>query len=151
MMKKIITVLLVAVLSMPLIGCQTKQQSGTVLGAVAGGMIGSTVGRGDGRTVAIIAGSLLGAYVGSEMGRYMDENDARKANAALEYNRDNQPSTWHNPNSGADFETTPTRTYQANNGQYCREYQTDIIVNGRHEKAYGTACRQPDGSWKVMN
>lgn len=150
-MKKVVIILLAAALSMPLIGCQTKQQTGAVMGGVVGGVLGSTMGRGSGRTAAIVAGTLLGAYVGSEMGRYMDENDARKAQAALEYNRDNQSSTWHNPNTGADFETTPTNTYRADNGQYCRDYQTDIIVNGEHEKAHGTACRQPDGSWKVVN
>ncbi|HXH72576.1 MAG TPA: RT0821/Lpp0805 family surface protein [Mariprofundaceae bacterium] len=150
-MKKVVIILLAAALSMPLAGCQTKQQTGAVMGGVLGGVLGSTMGRGSGRTAAIVAGTLLGAYVGSEMGRYMDESDARKAQAALEYNRDNQSSSWHNPNTGADFETTPTRTYRADNGQDCRDYETDIIVNGKHEKAHGTACRQPDGTWKTVD
>jgi surface antigen len=150
-MKKLLTVLLVAAMSMPLVACQTKQQTGAVMGGVMGGVLGSTVGRGEGRTLAIVAGTLLGAYVGSEMGRYMDESDARKAENAMEYNRDNQTSRWRNPNTGADVETTPTHTYRAENGEYCREYQTQVIVNGKKEKAYGTACRQPDGSWKMVN
>ncbi|MDX1697104.1 MAG: hypothetical protein R3308_02410 [Thiohalobacterales bacterium] len=29
-----------------------------------------------------------------------------------------------------------------------REYQTTVIVGGREVDAYGTACLQPDGSWK---
>jgi hypothetical protein len=29
-----------------------------------------------------------------------------------------------------------------------REYQTTVIVGGRNVDAYGTACLQPDGSWK---
>jgi hypothetical protein len=29
-----------------------------------------------------------------------------------------------------------------------REYQTTITVGGQREKAYGTACLQPDGSWR---
>ncbi len=149
-MKRILIVFFAASLAMPVSGCVTKQQTGAVMGGVLGGVLGSNVGRGQGRTAAIVAGTLLGAYVGSEMGRYMDENDARKAQAALENNRDNQPSTWRNPNTGADFETVPTRTYRTDNGQYCREYQTDIIVDGKHDKAYGTACRQPDGSWKMV-
>jgi len=24
------------------------------------------------------------------------------------------------------------------------------VIGGKNEKAYGTACRQPDGSWKVQ-
>lgn len=29
-----------------------------------------------------------------------------------------------------------------------REYQTTVIVGGREVEAYGTACLQPDGSWR---
>ena len=27
----------------------------------------------------------------------------------------------------------------------------DTVIGGRPEKIYGTACRQPDGSWKVQS
>lgn len=33
----------------------------------------------------------------------------------------------------------------------CREFQTEIIIDGRKQLAHGTACRQPDGTWKVVN
>lgn len=148
---KILTMLFIAVLSLSLLACQTKQQSGTVIGGVAGGVLGSTVGGGEGRTAAVIVGTILGAYMGSEMGRYMDENDERKARTALEYNRDHQASTWRNPNTGADVTATPTRTFKTSDGENCREYQTSVTVAGKHEKAYGTACRQADGSWKIVN
>ncbi|MEE8203551.1 MAG: hypothetical protein V3R74_07315, partial [Alphaproteobacteria bacterium] len=32
----------------------------------------------------------------------------------------------------------------------CREYQTTVNVGGQVEQAYGTACRQPDGSWQIV-
>jgi hypothetical protein len=32
----------------------------------------------------------------------------------------------------------------------CREYQTTITIGGKPEKAYGRACRQPDGTWKQV-
>lgn len=41
--------------------------------------------------------------------------------------------------------------YRAPNGQYCREYQADIRVDGVPQPSYGTACLQPDGSWRVAN
>lgn len=34
---------------------------------------------------------------------------------------------------------------------YCREYQSDVRVGNRIEHGYGTACQQPDGSWKRMD
>lgn len=30
----------------------------------------------------------------------------------------------------------------------CREYQTTVTIDGKPQKAYGKACRQPDGTWK---
>ena len=32
------------------------------------------------------------------------------------------------------------------NGQQCREYQRTVTIDGKTETAYGTACRQPDGT-----
>ena len=39
---------------------------------------------------------------------------------------------------------------QSTQGQYCREFQRDIIIDGKPERAYGTACLQPDGTWKIV-
>jgi hypothetical protein len=36
------------------------------------------------------------------------------------------------------------------NGAYCREYQQRVTVGGRPQESYGTACMQPDGSWKIL-
>ncbi len=41
--------------------------------------------------------------------------------------------------------------YRAANGQYCREYQATVMVNGAPQPSYGTACLQPDGAWRVVN
>lgn len=54
---------------------------------------------------------------------------------------------------------TQTEAYPAQGGAYgyeasagtClqeREYQTTVVVGGKNVPAYGTACLQPDGSWK---
>lgn len=34
-----------------------------------------------------------------------------------------------------------------NNCLQTREYQSIVIIGGREQEAYGTACLQPDGSW----
>lgn len=33
---------------------------------------------------------------------------------------------------------------------YCREFTRDVIVDGKTVQAYGRACRQEDGSWKIV-
>jgi len=140
-------------------GCQNweygeKETAGTVIGGVGGAVLGSQVGNGTTRVVATAAGTLLGAWIGNSIGRSLDRADqqyaTQTANAALERYPDGQSSTWKNPNTGHSGSTTPTRTYETAEGP-CREYQTSVVIDGRTQTAYGTACRQPDGSWKVVN
>jgi hypothetical protein len=33
---------------------------------------------------------------------------------------------------------------------YCREYQQRVTIGGVARETYGTACMQPDGSWKMV-
>ncbi len=75
---------------------------------------------------------------------------AAAAQRAFESNQVGQPSVWTNPDSGNSGSVTPTRTYQIANGQYCREYRQTIVIGGQQQQAYGTACRQPDGSWQIQ-
>ncbi len=35
-------------------------------------------------------------------------------------------------------------------GQTCREYQSTTTIEGRPQQTYGTACLQPDGTWKIV-
>ncbi len=34
---------------------------------------------------------------------------------------------------------------------YCREYTREIVIDGVPQTAYGTACMQADGSWRLVN
>lgn len=131
-----------------------KQTGGAVLGGIGGAVIGSQFGKGTGQIVGVAAGTLLGAFLGSEVGKSLDRADKaamEQANQrALESGHTGQTSTWRNPDTGNSGTITPTKTYQSN-GQNCREYQQTIVVGGKTEQAHGTACRQPDGSWQVVN
>jgi surface antigen len=33
----------------------------------------------------------------------------------------------------------------------CREYTSTITVAGQPSQQVGTACQQPDGSWRIVN
>ena len=126
----------------------TKKQVGTVSGAVIGGVVGSTIGGGTGRTVAIVAGTVAGAVIGGRIGSKMDEADKLKAAQALESTPTGEHTSWKNPDTGAQYTMTPTKTYEAANGP-CRDFTVDGNVDGKPEKISGTACRQQDGSWKA--
>jgi len=34
--------------------------------------------------------------------------------------------------------------------EHCREYQAPAVVGGEPGNTYGTACLQPDGSWRIV-
>lgn len=144
-----------------LAACQTtpdsvikKEHLGTVAGAVGGAWLGSNIGKGTGNIIGIAAGTLLGGYLGNQIGASLDRADLamheRTSQSALENTRTNTTSNWNNPDTGARGSITPTTTYQNASGQYCREYTQAITVGGKTEKAVGRACRQPDGTWKIV-
>ena len=137
--------------SVALVACEnppTKEQKGAVAGAVVGGVVGSTIGGGTGRTVAIVAGTVAGAVIGGRIGSKMDEADRLKAAQALESTKTGEHTSWKNPDSGAQYTMTPTRTYEAA-GEPCRDFTVDAMVDGKPEKISGSACRQSDGAWKT--
>ena len=132
-------------------GCETtREQQGQVIGAITGGLLGTQVGSGTGRSAATIVGTILGGYIGGTIGRSMDENDRSQAGRVLESTPTHTSSSWENPDTGYSYSLTPTRTYD-NGSQPCREYTTEAWIDGRKETLYGTACRQPDGTWQVAS
>jgi surface antigen len=161
---KIATLMVVAGLTLSLAACGggrygysdygPKETVGTLAGAALGGWAGSQIGHGKGRLAATAAGVVLGGLVGNQIGRSLDRQDILLANRAeldaLERYPDGERSSWENPNNGNRGYTTPTRTYEAEPQSYCREYQTTIVVGGRAQTGYGTACRQPDGTWQIV-
>lgn len=40
---------------------------------------------------------------------------------------------------------------KAEAAEYCREYNRDIKIGNTIQQAYGTACLQPDGTWKIID
>lgn len=127
-----------------------QEQTGMVVGGALGGLLGSQVSgkHDDWRTAAIIAGTMAGAAIGGSIGQTMDEVDRMKTAQSLEAVRTGVPSAWQNPDTGNQYSVTPTRTFVTAEGP-CREYTINALIGGRQETVYGTACRQPDGSWST--
>ncbi len=124
------------------VGCN-RDVVGAVLGGVAGGLIGAHNGGGG----ATVGGAIIGALLGGTLGQAIDMSDQACYGQVLEYAPSNQPVYWES--DGAQYQVTPLRTYRSGSGEYCREYQTYIYIDGQEQQAYGTACRQPDGAWRA--
>ena len=138
-----------------LMGCETtgpKTAVGGLGGAAAGGLLAAALG---GEGTAIAAGTILGGLLGGAIGDRLDAADRQRANAAAAQALESVPSgqsvAWRNPDSGNTGAVTPVRTYQTSTGQYCREYTQTINVGGERHQSYGTACRQPDGTWRIVS
>jgi surface antigen len=129
-----------------------KTGIGAALGAAGGGLLGAAAG---GSATGIAAGVLLGGLVGGATGSVLDDRDKRTATnttqQALESKPSGTTSTWRSPDTGNSGSVTPIRTYEASNGQYCREYEQSVTIGGKPQKSHGTACRQPDGSWQLVS
>lgn len=152
-MKKPVMMLMILLASVGLVGCANvnNQDMGTLAGGVAGGLLGSQFGGGAGQLVAIGVGTLAGAYIGNKLGQSMDESDKQKMTATFENNQAGQPAYWQNRNTGASYTVTPTQNVTLNGNPYCREYRSLAMIAGKKQQMYGTACRQPDGTWQVQS
>jgi surface antigen len=128
-------------------GLMSNALVGDVVGGLAGGLLGAQVGSGSGRTAATIGGTLVGVLVGGSVGRSMDNIDQGCVQNGLDYLPDNRAISWLG--EGGNYRMKPMRSWEVADGRYCREYQTVATVGGRRQQAYGTACRQPDGSWQM--
>lgn len=153
-LKGLSVMILVALLTT---GCATIESNPkTAIGAGGGGLVGGLIAAAAGANPAAIAASVIGGMlVGGVVGNLLDQRDKRlaaeAAHRAMETAPTGKPVAWHNPDTGHSGTVTPTKTYQTATGTYCREYQTTVVIDGKQERAHGTACRQPDGSWQIAN
>lgn len=159
MKRSSISLLLLLTASLVMGGCTTtpsKQQTGAGVGAVLGAALGYGLGQGHrNKELAIALGALFGAVAGDYVGAQFDERDrlmaAQNLQYSLELSPDGTTSAWQNPNTGHSGHSYPTATMIADDGTPCREFTSNIMVGGEQHQAYGTACRQADGSWKIVN
>jgi surface antigen len=152
---------LFVLLAFLLSSCATMQQTyqnnpkavlGTVLGAGGGAGIAALAGA---SPAWIVGSALMGGLLGGYIGHKLDDRDkqmaTQAAQRAFEQNRTGQAAVWNNPDTGNSGSITPVKTYQLANGQYCREYKQTISIGGEQHQAYGTACRQADGTWQIQS
>ena len=162
--------LAVAALSLGLAACQqpgpygtgpqpgeigmNKTTGGALVGAAAGGLLGNQFGSGSGKGAMTALGVVAGGLLGSQVGKSLDQADIAYANrttqTALETAPPGQALPWRNEQSGASGTVVPRAYTQMADGTYCREFQQTITVGGETQQGFGRACRQPDGSWKIV-
>jgi surface antigen len=132
-----------------------KEVGGTAAGAIGGAVIGNAIGGSAGNRLAgTVIGAAVGGFFGNRIGAALDDEDKRRAYAAqmqaLEAGPSGAPVAWRNPDSGRYGDVVPGPAY-ATNGITCRSYTQTIYIDGNPQAARGTACRNPDRTWTVVN
>ena len=152
-MNRIALIGALGAVALTLAGCMgggPKQDAGALTGAVAGALVGGAVGNSNIGAVAV--GALVGGFIGNEVGADLDAQDRKMAMdaeyRALEYSRTGVPIQWHG-HSGRYGDVIAGASYRVNDYN-CRDYTHTIYIDGQPEVARGTACRQPDDTWKVV-
>ena len=134
---------------------------GTGLGAVVGGIIGNQFGHGSGKTAATIGGVILGGIAGNAIAKDAcgnERDDAYYYNNsyydAFSDTNDGEQYQWRNPYTNNYGYVTAGDYYEDGYGGYdgpCREFEQRVYIDGRPETATGIACRQPDGTWRIVS
>jgi surface antigen len=155
------TLLFVLMLSAPAIAGD-NEFAGTLLGAGVGGLIGNQFGHGTGRVASTGVGVFLGGLVGNDIGHDLDRREV--ISYANPY-----PGSYA---SGYEYQTPGSATYGASYvpnyvgpdtqpptqpmiyvddaaDSYCREYSETVRIGDHLQETFGTACLQPDGTWRV--
>ena len=149
-------------LALLLAGCTGAGDDGERIGRATGTVVGATVAADAAkdsppavRAAAIVLGAFIGSWLGGEIGKEFDELDRIYAERALEdgldNNPDGEPVIWSNPDSGNSGSAVPTRTEPSEDGADCRDFETTVVIDGQEEQTSGRACKQPDGSWKIVS
>jgi len=130
-----------------------QETAGAIVGGIIGGVLGHQFGEGRGNTAMTVLGATAGALIGGRLARdrAVSRYEQEAAYMALEGTPSGASVPWHDPDGYSAGYYQPQRTWRSESGSYCREYQQTVVIGGREQQAYGTACRQPDGSWRVLS
>lgn len=139
------------------IGKGSGRTVATAAGAVLGGLAGQSVGRSLDRADRYEQRSYghydntgyygRGGYYEQNTVYYNEPAPQRVYYVAPSYER--RVRTYEVMPAPASY-TIVDNSVGSRGGDYCREYNQNVTVGGRTQASYGTACMQPDGSWKVQ-
>ncbi|HXC56652.1 MAG TPA: hypothetical protein VNU97_15240 [Rhizomicrobium sp.] len=129
--------------------CHSDHATGTVLGAIAGGLIGGAASHGNG--AAIAGGVIGGGLIGNAMSRDIDCEDRDYAGRAYHdafYGDVGERYEWEGRHGNHGY-VIVNREYRRD-GHTCRDFTQVVWHHGEQFSRDGTACRH-HGEWEVMD
>ena len=128
---------------------------GAVIGGITGAVVGSKLGKGTGSGITTVLGATLGTMWGQDIAKGLSDTDKifsqRTTQDTLEYGKPGEQATWSNPDSGNSGTISADETYTNDDGEGCRQFETTVNVEGDARTATGTACRNANGEWQIVD
>ena len=134
-----------------LAGCNTTSSTGGTT-AASGNVIGAKFGSG-GKFADNGVDSLVGAFIGPDIRSSLSQADqeyAEKAARTAYAGPIGDWVPWQNPQTGNSGTIVALREGYNSAGTYCRVYRMTVSAGGKSDLAFGTACKQADGAWKIV-
>lgn len=98
--------------------------------------------------------ALGGGLIGGSIGRDLSSRDRRQAleaeYRALEYGQGGQVIAWQSSRDVNRGEVVAAQPYRVGS-QDCRQFAHTLYTGNASQTARGTACRNTDGSWSLLN
>ncbi len=139
-----IRLLLAAGLTAAVAGCGTT-------GASQGTSATASTGPADsGKVIAAMNGGLVSGSIGAGLSAGEKRSALQAEYKALEYTASGQPVDWKGDQASHYGEVVAAQPYRVGS-QDCRQYAQTVYAGGSGATARGTACRNADGSWSLLN
>jgi surface antigen len=153
--KKICALAVAGAMSVSLVGCTgtggPKEESGAVLGAVAGGLIGAAVGgRGGAAVASALIGAAAGGMIGAAIGAELDEQDRQEMERMTQASFETgAPRSYVSKRTGVRAKTRVVKTTKTAENKTCRTVQQEVTLkDGTTRTDTVSACKSDQG-WVV--
>jgi surface antigen len=129
---------------------------GGLLGGAAGAGLGAAFGGAKGAAIGGVAGLALGALSANQFSRSERRREQSYAAPPPQYSQGYAPPPQYGyqpaaPQAYAAPSYPAPRPTTAYGTSYCREYSSTTVIDGVSRVTHGTACRQADGTWRIVN
>ncbi len=135
-----------------------RDMLGLLIGGGLGALVGSQFGKGSGKGMATAGGAVLGALLGSSlMGQGLF---GAQPGQAAEPGYGYRPPPYYGNGFAPSYQPAYAPAYRPayaprvtagyRPGEYCREFEATVTINGRPQPSHGIACYRPDGTWQIV-
>ena len=121
-------------------------------GPITGGLVSTPPSPSNQKIVVSVTGASLGALLSSQAKKTLNKRDREKIDNAAERSfRDGERVEWRNDKTGRKGAIQPGKPYRTTSGDLCRDFTNTIRYQDREDIVTGTACKNENGSWQIVN